>query len=77
MRFQNRIKFHINADTEVLACKTLKTILQPIVENSILHGIFEKDDKCGTVTITVIKDNNDIIFTIEDDGIGLSQEKLR
>lgn len=76
MRFDGKINFSITGSEDLYNYKTLKIILQPIVENSIIHGIFEKDDPFGTITIAVIKESNDIFITVEDDGIGIEKEKL-
>jgi len=76
MRFQNRINYNIEAPDEVLNYKTLKIILQPIVENSILHGIFEKDSKSGTINVSVNKKNNSIFIIIEDDGVGIPENEV-
>lgn len=75
MRFQNRINFILNIDDKVLDCKVIKIILQPIIENSIIHGIFEKPTKTGTVYIEVFHQNQNIVFKIKDDGIGMSSKK--
>ncbi len=77
MRFQNRISYNIDVQEEVLKYKTLKIILQPIVENSIIHGIFEKDSKSGVISVSVDKMNDSIFINIEDDGIGIPEEKLK
>jgi len=77
MRFQNRISFNITSEEDIKEYKTLKIILQPIVENSILHGIFEKNSKCGTINVFVSKDGESIFFNIEDDGVGIPEEKLK
>lgn len=50
-------------------------ILQPLVENAVRHGISKKPDG-GTVTVRMIQKDKDIYIEIEDDGIGIRQEKL-
>lgn len=49
---ENRIHLHSCVDEDILRYSILKTILQPIVVNSIMHGILEKDDQSGNITIT-------------------------
>lgn len=76
MRFDNRIKLEMSIDEEIYNYYTVKIILQPIIENSILHGIFEKDSKSGTIKISGRLEADNIIFTIEDDGIGMTEETI-
>ena len=47
-----------------------------MVENSILHGILEKEDKQGTIVLTGWMENNTIVLLISDDGVGIPPEKL-
>lgn len=75
-RFENRIALHVNIDREVLGYYILKTILQPIVENSIMHGILEKEDKSGNINITGTAAAGSVILKVHDDGIGMDKETI-
>mgnify|MGYP000851910470 CR=1 FL=1 len=77
MRFDNKIQLNLQIDEAVYSYKILKILLQPIIENSIVHGILEKKEKCGIITVTGKLENNTVIFTIEDNGIGMTEEKIR
>lgn len=76
-RFDDRIKFYINVDEEIYNYSILKIILQPLVENSILHGIQEKEDKTGTIEISGVFENDRIVLSVRDDGKGISEDYLR
>ena len=76
MRYEDTISFLIDVPDEILDFEIPKLILQPIVENSIQHGIFEKDSKKGTIVIMAWMDGADIIFVVSDDGVGILPEKL-
>lgn len=76
MRFENKIDFFIDVPDEILGCEIPKLVLQPIVENSILHGILGKESKSGTVGIMAWQEGTDIVFVVSDDGIGIPQEKM-
>lgn len=76
MRYEDKISFLIDVPDEILDFEIPKLILQPIVENSIQHGIFEKDSKKGTIVIMAWMDGADIVFVISDDGVGILPEKL-
>ena len=76
-RLENRINLDLNINEKIYEYSTIKIILQPIVENAILHGIMEKESKTGEISISGKLDNNDIIICIRDNGIGISEEKLQ
>jgi two-component system, sensor histidine kinase YesM len=75
-RFDNCIRLVVEMEDSVYDCLTLKILLQPIVENAILHGILQKDQKRGTISITGKMKNNEISITVEDDGVGISPQRL-
>ena len=75
-RFESSIRLVVQVDAKILDYKILKLLLQPIVENSIIHGILEKDIQSGTVTISGEVIGNVLQFTIIDDGIGMTEEEL-
>ena len=77
MRFKNKIVLNINVDEAIQQCSILKLTLQPIVENSILHGILCKESKSGTITIFGRLDDDIIILRVDDDGIGIPEDKLQ
>jgi two-component system sensor histidine kinase YesM len=76
LRFENGIILKIDLPQNILDCFLPKLALQPIIENSILHGIFEKEVKSGTIEITSKAYKNEFEIIIADDGIGMSEEKL-
>lgn len=75
-RFNNKIAFQTEIDEAVYDYSTLKTILQPVVENSIMHGILEKKERCGGILLTARLNNGFIRFTVKDDGVGIPAEKM-
>ncbi|WP_312107141.1 histidine kinase [Lachnoclostridium sp.] len=66
---------NIEIENEVLDYYTLHLIIQPIVENALVHGLRPRKKK-GKLSIKVSNDSNDIIFVIEDNGTGMTQEKV-
>lgn len=50
--------------------------IQPLVENAIVHGIQEREDGVGTVSISTGETDTDIIIRITDNGVGFSKEEL-
>jgi two-component system sensor histidine kinase YesM len=75
IRFKYKIKMVYNVDESVLEAKTLKLMLQPFIENSIGHGLW-KDKKSITVILTVKREEDQIIWKITDDGVGISKASL-
>jgi len=75
IRFKDKFEVEIDIDSSIMKCLVPKLVIQPIVENSIVHGIENKIDK-GFVKITGRRENENIIFEISDDGIGISKQKL-
>jgi len=76
-KYDNRIdiKFHI-PDGDVLKNKTLKLILQPLVENVILHG-FGENPQSAKMTISVVTVKPGILIVIHDNGKGISKSRYR
>lgn len=75
-RFCNSINLTVDIPDEILKCKIPKITLQPIVENAIIHGILEKKEQRGKIDIKGYVENQKVILIIEDDGVGIPQEKL-
>jgi two-component system sensor histidine kinase YesM len=76
LRFDNRIKLEVNLDDQILQHQILKLILQPIVENSIIHGTLENRDKrYGCITITGRLERDDLLLYVQDDGKGMTEDK--
>jgi len=70
----NAIDYAIDIDDDVRRLYTLPLLLQPIVENAVQHGLFGK--KGGFVRITGEAVGEELVFRVEDNGRGLSPERL-
>lgn len=74
LRLNHSFNYSITIDATVnTSCKIPPLILQPFVENAILHGLKHKTDNDGLLTITVKEQNELFVFTITDNGIGRQQ----
>ncbi|MGE8078584.1 sensor histidine kinase [Peribacillus loiseleuriae] len=78
MRLGDRLLWNISAPEEYLNVKIPKLMIQPLVENAILHGI-EKKRKQGYVLIKIEKVDNssNLEITVEDNGLGIESETLK
>ena len=76
MRYHDSIDFISDIPDELMEYQIPKLTLQPVVENSILHGILEKETKSGTIVLTGWLEDSDVVLLISDDGVGISPEKM-
>ena len=74
MRFEDRVRTEWDVEPGVEQCPIIKIVLQPIIENAIIHGIFEKPDKTGRLRIAAFRQGQDLVITVEDDGVGMDEE---
>ena len=70
-KYEDKIEFVFNIDDSLRDFEIPKFMLQPIIENSISHGVIPKIGK-GTIQLRVLRDNNKAIFIISDDGVGMN-----
>lgn len=77
MRFGSRIQYQVNTPEDVSHIRIPSFTMQPLVENAIVHGLSKKEQG-GTVSVTVTEDPTSEIVTllIEDDGLGIAEERL-
>ena len=73
LRFDNRIQARWDLDPSAGDCRIIKIILQPLIENAVIHGIFEKPSKAGCLTVTTRRSDDGIRITICDDGVGMDE----
>ncbi|WP_379155822.1 sensor histidine kinase [Paenibacillus sp. sgz5001063] len=76
MRFGGGIRLELEVTREWYACEMPKIILQPLVENAILHGIMEKESEEGIIRVTAWSEQDDLNIKLSDDGIGMNAEEL-
>ena len=76
MRYHDSIELITDIPDELSEYQIPKLTLQPVVENSILHGILEKPSKSGTIVLTGWMEDGDIVLLISDDGVGIAPDKL-
>lgn len=77
IRFAGKIRYVEHVDPQLLQLEVPKIILQPLVENAILHGIRETEEKSGTVRVTGFRSGEDIFLKVTDNGVGMDEETLR
>lgn len=75
MRFTTRLEYSIDVEEEILDVHIPKLILQPFVENAIVHGLENQGDK-GSVTVMGRRQGSSLEFRVEDTGVGMTQEQI-
>ncbi len=74
-KYIKKIGVNIDFDSEIMNCKILKFILQPIVENAMIHGLGPKQGQ-GFITIKGYADGEDISIIVEDNGVGMTENEI-
>jgi len=75
VRYHDILEYEINIDPDIYDYQILKLTLQPLVENSLYHGIKYKRAK-GLIKITGYLDGDNIVLKVEDTGVGMDEEML-
>ena len=75
MRFERKLDYEIDMEEEILQEVIPKLILQPFVENAIVHG-FEKAGENCFLSVTGRKTGDYMEFRISDTGIGMTKEQI-
>lgn len=75
IRYKDKLNYVIHVDESLYAIEVPKLILQPLVENAIYHGVKAKRGG-GTITITGVPEGENLVFTVQDNGAGMPQEKV-
>lgn len=76
MRYMDKLNFSVSLEEGIRECPIVKLVLQPLVENAIYHGIRYKNGS-GTVLVIAKREGEEIHITVEDDGVGMSEEELQ
>ncbi len=76
IRYFNKFEFTITCPEHLKKYPCLKLLLQPIVENSIYHGITQISE-AGRINIDISECEDSIIFTVCDNGIGITEKRMK
>lgn len=76
IRYGDRISFDVDIPEQLYAYKLPKLILQPLIENAIIHGL-ENREEGGRIIVHGMIKNKMLQLSVADNGVGMSQEKIR
>lgn len=73
-RYKNQFQYSFDVQESCLHYYCNKITLQPIIENAIYHGLNRMIDE-GFIEIKIFEDGGDVVFTVEDNGVGMTKEQ--
>ena len=76
-RYEDKFSVVWKIPSEIMECKVIRVVLQPLVENAIYHGIKRMSGK-GLITISgsLSEDGNEVLITVADNGLGMTRAEL-
>ncbi len=75
MRYKNLFSVEYDVDPEILACCTVKLVIQPLLENAIYYGVQSMDGD-GEIRVRGRRQGDDILLEVEDNGMGMPEETV-
>lgn len=75
-RFKDKFDIVYDIHPDLEKYQVIKLIIQPLVENALFHGVERKRGQC-TIEVAVKKEEDNLIITVKDDGIGIGEEQLK
>lgn len=75
-RYEGRLETEVNMDPEVSSCQIIKLLIQPIVENYIVHG-FRAHEEDNRISVIAAGAGDHITITVSDNGWGIPPDKLK
>ena len=75
VRYKEQFSYHFDVEEDCTEYLCNKITLQPIIENAIYHGVNGLVDE-GHIEIRVRADGEDVLFTVEDNGVGMEPEQI-
>jgi two-component system sensor histidine kinase YesM len=78
MLHSDSFEFSYSVDETLFECRIINLIIQPLVENAIVHGIryMDTENYTGRIRIDIRRDEDNILITIEDNGCGMDRNTL-
>jgi two-component system sensor histidine kinase YesM len=74
MRYNRRLTYHMDIPEELTGCRIPKLLIQPVVENALVHGM--KDLPNISVAIAAAEKDGCLVLTVQDNGVGIEPELL-
>lgn len=75
IRFSEMFTYQANLPEKFKDCIVPKLLVQPLVENAIIHGLADRDS--GHITVNVLQEEQNLLIEVSDDGCGMSEEIMQ
>ncbi|WP_017472505.1 cache domain-containing sensor histidine kinase [Amphibacillus jilinensis] len=75
MRFGNKLTYTIDIDEQISSCRIFPLLIQPLIENAIIHGL-EAKEGMGNLQINAFREQDCMKIVVQDDGVGMSNTSL-
>ncbi len=75
IRYKDKFQISFDIEDDIMDQSVFKFLLQPLVENAIIHGL-ELKETSGKITISGYKVQDNVVFTVSDDGLGITDEEI-
>lgn len=76
MRYQKPIRFTWKVPDTLAEKMIPNMMIQPIIENAVIHGILEKPEKTGDIVLEVRQEGEYLVISVRDDGVGVDPQKM-
>ena len=76
LRFEESLQTEFDVESELMGCSIIRFVLQPILENTIVHVLGKEDHQWLRIWVTAAREADDVLITIRDNGPGMEAEKL-
>ncbi|RIX52359.1 sensor histidine kinase [Paenibacillus nanensis] len=76
MKYHDKLSLKLEIPEDVMDQEVIRIMLQPVIENSLIHGI-EKTDGPGLIAIQAQRDDERFLLTVSDNGPGLSADRIQ
>lgn len=76
IRYKGKFQVIWEYDSDILSCQTIKLFIQPLIENSIYHGVKGKEGK-GLIKLKITLKNSFVTISVIDNGLGMTKTRLK
>lgn len=76
-RYGDRLETELDIDDELLDCRCMKLLLQPIVENAMTHGLEGVKRDRWKIRIRILREGADVKLIVDDNGRGMSEREMQ
>ncbi|MEX2415031.1 MAG: sensor histidine kinase [Paenibacillaceae bacterium] len=75
-RYGDKLQVKMEIDEELLPCRIMKMLLQPLVENAIAHGLESVKGRLWLIHIEIKQTNDHILLVVDDNGVGMTEDEM-